>query len=479
MRRVTSAWYEKEFAGIRFRDARLGSRFFQMAKDLSEQPSSPINQACGSWKKTKAAYRFFANENVEARDILQPHVLQTVERVRSHGPWIFAIQDTTGVDYTNHPKTRGIGPIASLSKGVNSPVGLKVHTTLTITEQGLPLGILDQQIWSRPPEPAVRGSYRYKAIDQRESYKWVRALERSVESLSEAQRCQFVTVCDREADLFELMDRAIELKTHVLIRAHQDRTLRRSYAYQGLRPIYLSEVMTEQPIRGYLEVEVPEVKFIHPSRKACLAVTFREVELLAPRLDRSVQTYEEAQKKIQIFAVWVTEKDPPAGVEPIEWKLFTTVPVKTVEDAAERVKWYTLRWQIEVFHRILKSGCRVEACRLESASKLTKYLTIASVIAWKIHQMTHLNRLEPDSSCAVVLSESEWKSLCIKNNPENPLPRKPPSIRDALRWIAQLGGFLGRKSDGEPGPTTLWRGWQRLSDLSEMYSQLRPTKTCG
>ena len=155
--------------------------------------------------------------------------------------------------------------------------------------------------------------------------------------------------------------------------------------------------------------------------------------------------------------------------------LLTNLVVENFKEAMEKVDWYKLRWTIEVFHKILKSGCQVEACRLQTGDRLKRYITICSIIAWRLHWMTFINRTDPQKPCTVLLENHEWKALYGKINKTSAVPNDPPTVRVAVRWIAMLGGFLARKNDGEPGIITIWRGWQRLSDIADDFILFSPT----
>jgi hypothetical protein len=175
--------------------------------------------------------------------------------------------------------------------------------------------------------------------------------------------------------------------------------------------------------------------------------------------------------------VWVQETTPPAdGTKPLEWLLVTNVAVTNFLEAVERVKWYRLRWNIEIFHKVLKSGCKVEDCRLENAEGLIRYLTLKSIIAWRMFWMVRINRVTPDAACTMVLADHEWRALYVKIHQRPAPPGTVPTVSQVVRWMAQLGGFLGRKCDGEPGVTVLWRGWQRLQDLADMWLVMHRTE---
>src|SRR5262249_51615040 len=177
---------------------------------------------------------------------------------------------------------------------------------------------------------------------------------------------------------------------------------------------------------------------------------------------------------VALWAVQALEEAPPAGTTPIEWLLLTTAAVQTTAAALERVDWYACRWGIAVWHKILKSGCRVAARQLERAARLQRCLPLYSVIAWRIFSATMLSRAVPEAPCTALLELEEWQALsCAIHRTPTP-PPEPPSLRQAVHWIAQLGGFLARRGAGEPGATVLWKGFQHLTDLTTMYCIMRP-----
>ena len=465
---VDEHWSRTEFAGIDFGDKRLNMRFQKTVEKLSEQPLSSINQACGNWADVKGAYRMFDNEKVETAEILAPHQRRTRARIAEFAR-VLVIQDTSFVNYTEHFKTEGLGSIGYVNKKKNNrgTKGLIMHTALAVSTEGLPLGILDQEIWARDDtKPSSRRMKSRKRIPiaQKESYKWLRAIMRTTPLIPGG--VQAVTVCDRESDMYELIGKAESLKTHYLIRSSWDRAIRAEH-----EDYYLWDYMAGLPLAGHFEIEVeaPRVakQKVAKSRMAKLEVRFARVELR--RNPKKKMNYAECPPFLSSYAVWVKETGAPEGVEPLEWMLLTNVPVESFADARERIDWYKLRWHIESLHKVLKSGCNIELCRLETAERLERYLTLFSIIAWRLYWMTHVNRVSPDRSCTEILADHEWKALyCKIKKTKEPSP-KPPTIREAVRWIASLGGFLGRKGDGEPGITTTWRGWQRLLDISEAW----------
>jgi len=209
-----------------------------------------------------------------------------------------------------------------------------------------------------------------------------------------------------------------------------------------------------------------------PARTATLVLRFRPVVLRPPQARAA-----EGLPEVTVWAVWATDVAPPPGVEePLDWLLLTTVAVPTAAAAQERQAWYACRWGIEVYHKVLKSGCAIERRQLEDRAPLERCLAVFSVIAWRLLATTMLARVTPDVPCTAVLEEDEWQALYCHAHRTTQPSATPPTLSQAVRWIAQLGGFLGRKSDGPPGVTVLWRGFQRLIDLTSMYQVFRPSR---
>lgn len=446
-------WAEEEFATVELYDQRLKNRLFTLARDFFAKPGALVPAAAnGSVAKTRAAYRFFGNAEVNMKKLLKAHVEATVERVRQQ-PVVLAVQDTTTLNYTAHPATEGLGPINTRQ---DKAVGLLLHDTMAFTVEGTPLGLLDVQCWVRDPQEAGK-KYKRKELplEMKESIKWLSSYRAVAEVQRLCPETMLVSVADREGDLYELFLEAQQTPAgpKVLIRA--ERTRNRS----GDR-LLLWERLKQEPIAGYQEVFIPR-KGARSARHAKLAISYARVTIAPPR-----------GKKLPSVTVWVVYAREVADGSwvgsPLEWMLVTTVKTESFDEACERVRWYARRAGIEVYHRTLKSGCRIEDRRLGSAARLEVCLAIDLVVAWRIYYLTKQGRETPDIPCDVFLSEDEWQVLYAYVRKEPP-PKEPPSLREAVRMIASLGGFLGRKSDGEPGTTTMWRGLQRLADMTTGY----------
>jgi Domain of unknown function (DUF4338)/Transposase DNA-binding/Transposase Tn5 dimerisation domain len=452
--RAPADWAEEEFGAAALGDRRLQQRLIEMARDLGAQPQANIPQACGTRAKTKAAYRFLRHHGVRMEEILKPHYAATARRVAAQRV-VLAVQDTTFLNYSAHPATQGLGPIGSQ----HQLLGLVLHDTMVFNLDQTPMGLIDVQCWARDPEQQGKRARRHQLpIEQKESAKWLRSFDAAQRLAHESPDTMVVSVGDREADIYELFSLTANRPAgaKLLVRACQPRVLAQEQQS-------LWQHLHEQPLAGGCEVRVPR-SGSRPARTAELEIRFAAVQLRPPWLKPRLGP-------VRLWAVEARECAAPAGVEPIHWTLLTTLEVSNLQEAVEKLNWYALRWQIEVYHRTLKSGCRIEERQLGTAERLENCLAIDLVVAWRITQLARLGREMPDVPCSVFFAEAEWKGFI--NHSFTP-PTQPPSMNEAMRMVAGLGGFLGRKGDGHPGTKTLWLGLQRLDDITLAWCAFSP-----
>jgi hypothetical protein len=447
-------WAEEEFGRAQLGDQRLGKRLLILARDRYARPQSNLPQSCGGDRaKTKAAYRLLDHPNVQMEVLLKSHYQATTQRV-SQERIVLAAQDTTFLNYNSHPATHNLGPIGSQVEGL---IGLVVHDTMAFNLEGTPLGLLNLQSWARDPEQFGKKHERKKlAFEEKESVKWLRSLEALEQAQKECPNTQIISVGDREADIYELFVWVTQKpgRPQLLIRAEQNRRVRQE---QKL----LWESLAAQPLSGIRSVKLLRTPK-RAAREAQLEIRFARVNLRAPE-DRA------KLPDVQLWAVWAKEVDAPAGVEPVEWMLLSSLPVENFEEACQKIDWYKQRWGIEVFHRTLKSGCQIENRQLGSADRIEACLAIDVVVAWRIYHMVMLGRETPDAPASVYFEAIEWQALVGFLRKDPIPPPQPPTLREAVRMVASLGGFLGRKGDGEPGTQTIWLGLQRLDDIVESW----------
>ena len=446
-------WAVHEFGRCQMSDQRLTKRLARIASAFARQPTATIPQACGGWTSAKAAYRFFENQSVEPEQILQGHQHATLEGLRAHRI-VLALQDTTSLNYSTHRATQGLGPISTRG---HRTVGLLAHSTLAVTPTGQALGLIHHRCQARSEVGSAKERHQ-KPVEQKESGKWLQSLNACQQLAPQCPQTLLVNIADREGDLYELFAQAtatVHHPVHLLVRARHDRKL----ATPRSRSLW--KWLRRQPVLANLQVRVPRRQDQAP-RVATLRVRFAPARLRPPG----------RKPKLPVLTLWAIEaceENPPKGVEPIHWRLLSTLAVPTVQAALEKIQWYSLRWQIEVMHKILKSGCQIEQRQLTTARRLQRVLAVDLVVAWRLLSVCKAARETPNAPASDWFSKPEWQALwCVTFGQSRP-PGKSPSVREFVRWAAQLGGFLARNSDGEPGPITLWRGLQRLNDLSLMW----------
>lgn len=465
-----SEWVEKELGTIELGDQRLNRRAKDVLTKMSHHPTGSIPLNCNEWSDTKGAYNLFKNKKVTGEKMIAPHQRETWERVKEHD-CVLALQDTTLLDYTHYEATTGLGAIGTKKQKIR---GMLMHNTIAVTTEGLPLGTLRQDIWVRPEQGDEQGDDDKKGgnrpIEEKESYRWIHALKEVQAAAPEGTKV--ISVSDAESDIYELFVAGEQCQEQYLVRAAQKERCLLDPTAEKLR----SAVLSKDPV-AQMTIEV-SAKDGNPARKATVSVRYRRVKVKPPYRPSNTPKL----PPIYTTAILVKEINPQTGYTPIEWLLLTNVPVRSAEDALQCIAWYCLRWQVEIFHKILKSGCRVEHRRLKSADRLRPCIALLSIIAWRIHWMTHLLRTQPDAPCSTVLDDSEWRALYTLATRLTEPPPIIPTIEQAILWIAQLGGFLARKQDGQPGVTVIWRGWQRLQDAVAMWQILNshaPPKDMG
>lgn len=442
----TVSWAAAELQTMYLGDRRRDARVVMLLDQVSRHPEASIPQAMGTWAATKAAYRCFDNAQVDAAAILAGH--RDAMRDRATGnPVLLAIQDTTQLAYGTHDALAGRGPLTRPGHQ-----GVLLHTTLLTTADGVPLGVLDHHLWAR--DPAAAGSAqrrRERPTAEKESQRWLDSAARTWERV-DGMGAQVVVICDREGDIFDLFAQARPEWGQVLVRAIHERKVTDGMGY-------LRETVTAAPVLGRLEVDVGRRGDRLP-RSATLEVRAVAVTLAPPRKRRG--------DGVPVTVVLATERPAAADREaepPISWMLTTTGVEPTRDAACTAVRRYARRWQIERYHYVLKHGCAVEDLQLATVDRLERALAVYAIVAWHLLWLTYYARQVPETPCTAVLTTEEWVTLWRLGAPGRPLPDRPPTLAEAVRLLARLGGFLARARDGDPGVKTLWRGWRRLDDI--------------
>jgi len=443
-------WITEELEKTDLGDKRRTNRLMKIVSSLSAKPNDSVPSASVTWAATKATYDFWDSPYIKPDQIRQGHQQSTVERIKKHSI-VLAIQDTTELNYTSHKALKGAGYLDS-----KLCTGLKVHSVLTASTQGVPLGIIDQKVWSRNEEELGKAEQRkQKPTAEKESQRWLDALMATDTIIPEG--VLVVTIADREADFYDLFALPRRIGSDFLIRATQNRCLKDSDQHLWS---YLESV----ECLGTMKVSVNR-NSQRPARTATLSQRYTTITISPPKNRAKLEQLE----PITLQAILVTEVCPPPDCEPISWLLLTTLKISSPEDVKKYVQWYSYRWLIERYHYVLKSGCGVEKLQLKTAKRLEMALATYSIVAMRLLWLIYEARCHPDSYCEQVLEDEEWQALYATIHKCVYPHKTPPTLAQVVRWIAQLGGFLGRKGDGEPGVKVLWRGLIRLHDIAQTW----------
>ena len=451
-------WIAEELRDCILPDARLDGRLYNLVSQMSGSVGVPIPQACEDWAATKAAYRFFDNDRFDESDILQGHFEATQRRYsQTTGP-ILVLHDTTEFSYQRE-NPEAIGATTRVNSGkdkagrhrMHTVCGLLLHDSLAVTRDGLPLGLTAAKFWTRRK---FKGTNALKKkinptripIEEKESMRWLDGVRQSTELLGAPDR--LVHIGDRESDIYELFCLAEQLETRFLVRACVDRLAESRHRK-------ISEAMSQAPLMA-----THDVTFVNAKGKketASLEIKYREICVLPPI------GKQRRYPKLDLTVLHAFETNPPEGRKPIGWKLITNLPVSSRREAIEKLDWYAMRWKIETFHKILKSGCNAEKAKLRNAERLVKLIAVFCIIAWRIFWMTMAKRQTKHAAPEIALTNNEMKILDLVVEDKIPPPKKP--LTDYIRKIARLGGYLDRKNDPPPGNMVLWRGMSRLTDI--------------
>ena len=437
------SWAIETFGLAEFGDLRLTDRLVQLAAALATDPGVSLPASLHGEAETVGAYRLLNNPVVTHEQILMPHLVQT-RKVAARRAQVLMIGDTTGGNFSSHHALQGAGPVGrgSLSQG------FFVQTVLARDAQTEELlGCAYQSPFVRQPAPVkeTKGQEKQRA---RESQIW----EQSVRGMGPVPKgSQWISVGDRGSDLFPFWQACQQLGYDLTIRVAQDRGVRGEQAEESADPnlFHLKSRARQLAAQDIRVLALPATNG-HPARDAVVEISFEAVRVQPPIHNATL-----AKTELCLWVVRVWEPLPPAGVEPLEWLLLTSVPVLMIEDAWERVRWYRCRWFIDEFHKVLKSGCRLEDRRMHTVSALENLLAILTPIGLRLLRLRDLARLSPDQPATQLVSHEFVNIVALLDAH----PQQEWTIRDLCCAIARFGGFLARTCDGFPGWQTLWNGW--------------------
>lgn len=466
-------WPQTEFGTVDLGDVRRNRRFKQVATRMWESPGASQQAAAEDWAEAMGSYRLWKPRSVTAEAILRAHQDQVRQRAQSNR-MLLHIQDTTELDYTQHKSVRGLGPLSELSRR-----GLFAHSEYLLQEDGLPLGLWHCHMWVRSDQEHGKDRSQ-KPIEDKESYRWLEGTRRACQLQELFPKQLVISLSDRESDIYESFAeldrrrRAGEPAAHWIIRCKHDRKISPPEADPSQAP-QIKAAVAAAPLLGRTRLEIrskEELKKVKGTRQRTVRqARLAELEIRACRVELIPPPGKEELGPLQLWVILAKEIQAPAGQDPIEWILLTDFSVRTFKKALQILELYSWRWTIEVFHKILKSGCQVEDHPPEEVDRLRPYLALQMIIAWRIHYVTLLGRDCPDLAADVVFEEWEWKPVVVVFCGKQ-APLIVPTLRQMITWIGKLGGHKGRKGDGPPGPKTIWKGMAKMFAYGELWKAL-------
>jgi hypothetical protein len=470
----SSEWAKQEFGEVELGDKRLRDRLIRIVEDRCDHPDASYLEAAGGDRyASKGYYTFIDNprETLHPETMLSTHRKRTMERMMSH-KLVLVVQDTTDLNFSTRPHTEGLGFVGSNQTGAQS-WGLQLHSSLVLTPEGLPLGVLRAKMYAPERKGKAGKKSIGRPIEEKKSFRWLEGYRDCVAVAKKMPQTRLLTVMDREGDIFELFEEAeaTRKRVGVLVRARHNRRL------EG-RERKLFETLKASQNRTQIGVVIPRQRWKQakrgeaeqkglPDRQAVLTICFQKITVASTRSDLR------SAPPITLWGVYAREEHPPAQAKAIEWFLLTTEEVQTAEQAARIVALYCRRWRIEEWHRVLKSGCKVQEHQHQTAERLKRAIAVDVVLAWRIQLMTLLGREVPDLPCDVFFEKGEVKVLEALQEQRPHAKKKgdqhPLRLSEAITLVAQMGGYLARSCDGPPGTKCLWRGMIRLSGMAEGY----------
>lgn len=451
------SWVEEEFKTVDLGDKRLNSRVIHIIETLGLSPGRTIPQSFKSWGEIKACYNFTNNDLVTNEKLLAPHKEKTLERIREY-PVVLFLSDTTDINYTSKLAMSGKERLS------NKQNGIWLHPTIAVTPEKLCLGIVDANFWHRQPEVknALSATARLKTpLKEKESYRWLLSYKNACEVAREVRETQIINITDREGDIIEIFENALEQEkqghfAYFIIRSQHNRCL---------------ESDEQKKIQSKLWRRLKEADSIGEVEFTLSPTDDRKGRMVKQQLKavnvtlRSENDYKKSIK-VKVNAVMAIEEQPPEGEEALVWIFVTNLPINDFENVCKIIKYYLCRWQIELFFKVLKSGCKIEERQLQTTDRMKNLITVFMLLSWRILFTMMLGRVHSDMSTEDVFEAAEWKAVYKIVNDKKPLPRKPPRLGEFIVLIGILGGYVNTKSAEPPGVKTMWKGMARMVDFA-------------
>jgi hypothetical protein len=450
------SWIDEEFETIDLGDKRLNDRSIYIAETLGLAPGRSIPQSFSAWAELKACYNFFSNELVSEQKLLAPHQDKTIERIREY-PVVLLLSDTTDINYSTKEAMKGKERLD------NKQNGIWLHSTIAVTPERLTLGVADAIFWHRQPEVAKKTSEsrteRDKApVEEKESYRWLQSYLRACEIAEKVPETQIVNITDREGDMIEIFERSLEQSkqgssAYFIIRSQYDRLIEKDEGRELQKKLW--QRLKESATLGEVEFALAP----RDQRKG------RKVKQQIKAVSVTLR-HRKKKSKVKVNAVMAVEENPPEGEEALVWIFITNLPILSFDDVCKVIKYYLCRWEIELFFKVLKSGCKIEERQLQTTDRMKALIAIFMILAWRVMFTMMLGRVCAEMSASEVFEAAEWKSVYKIVHNKKSLPRKPPKLSEFIIMVAILGGYVDKKGAEPPGVKTMWKGMARMVDFA-------------
>lgn len=479
---MVSQWVMDEIQDVNLLDKRLEQRFRSLLDTLSQASTASIPAACNDRAEMVAAYRFFDNEKVQFENVLAPHIDSTYRRVKRQKT-VLLVQDTTELDLTRpHSEVQGVGPLHNGNR-----CGALLHLMHAFTTDGTPLGTIAAEAWTREPKsdqpPLKRGSsekriqIKNRPFEEKETYRWLTTAQHCTDIQSHVPKTQLVMLADRESDITEVIDCCgSQTSFDWIIRSDGGRILNKACktdpsvavreSLRKTQTLFTRELdIRERHSWGSATVKHRPGKADRRDRSVSVSVHSGTVTLNDPRVGK--------RDGVRVNAVLVRERKPNDVDEPIEWLLLTSLPIETRSQVEKVIDYYLKRWMIELFFKVLKSGCNIECRRFEHIDRFLPALALYLIVAWRSLYVCRISRTHAKESCKKLYSDAEWQSVWQVVKRSAP-PRKPPTLLEMTKIMAQLGGYVNWKNAGPPGPQTVWLGLQAMHLITTCWLTFGP-----
>lgn len=516
-----------ELEEICFGDTRIDKRAKILLESFYTGIHSGLTSSCGGKAEIKAAYRFFDNDFVDYNQILKPHYSKTIERIKGHKIVGFS-QDTSDIDMKHMEIVKNLGVLNDTERP-----GCSLHPVIAFTPDKLCLGVVNTKFIIRQAEELGKKTpNNLRHIEDKESFRWIEGYKVACEVAKNCPETKCVSIGDRESDIYELLLEATNPtnKAHLIVRAWHNRkvdlpiseehqrlidenikienenkslslTNKNAIKNKTIRFLSLEQrevfkrnklsieknksliktnkniILEDQRIQNtflsqlHRGIDIGTVEFKLDGRDGKKSRIVKQ-NIRAIRVDLIPSKHKKNLSKVSINAVLLEEIDAPVGEEPVRWMFLTTLPIDSLEDIQLIIKLYISRWGIELFFKVLKSGCKIEELQFKEGSRLLSCISLYMIVAWRVLYTTFLGRECPDLPCSILFEPDEWQSVYATHMKAIP-PKEPPKLSEFMLMVAALGGYQARKSQGPPGMIVVWKGLQKVYGLSEGWAMYR------